>query len=276
MERTLLYYNLTLEKKRQINVFGDSTLKEEVDKFRNTATEKDYTYLNRPDGVIIEVIKIDSSYIFGSYGRLANLEDGELIRSRNKDDYSFEFIESLIETYTYFLLDLEKNQIILLHNNKCSGFITYFSNFLGAKFSLDEYYDIVSITAIKDSNIQEKLLQTTELDQIKFSYTSNQLLDNKFLSTNELYELEKSSIRQARVTLQIEPNIKNTKMLRTLSSEKNISQQFNTFELSTNQGLIDLVEKKIIKKISIKINEDQINNLGVIENLLLQNLYSID
>ncbi|PTQ84741.1 hypothetical protein C8U37_107109 [Trichococcus patagoniensis] len=276
MERTLLYYDLVLEKKRQINVFGDSTLKDEVVKFKKKATENDYTYLNRPDGVIIEVIKIDSSNIFGSYGRLANIDDGELIRSRNKDDYSFEFLETLIETYTYFLLNLEKNQIILLHNNKCGGFITYFSKFLREKFNLNEHYDIVSIAPIKDDNIREKLLQTTELDQIKFSYSSVQLMDNQFLTTNELYELDKTSIRNARVTLQLEPQVKNNKLLESLSSKDNISQQFNTFELSTNEGLIDLVEKKLIKKVSIKINEDEINNLDVIENLLSENLSSID
>jgi len=276
MDKTLLFYELILEKKNQMKIFGESTLKEEVRNFIDNSAESDYTYINRPDNVIIEIVSIKSHYIFGSYGRLSNIDGSELIRSRNKDDYSSEYLEDLIETYTYFLLDLETNQIVLLDNYKCTGFNTYFSKFLGDKFNLNNYFDNISVIIKKEDNIKESLFKPNNLKKINIQYTSDQLVDNKFISPKELYELENSSIRNAKITLNLESTIENSKLKQLVSKDQKISQNFSKFDIETTDGLINLVERKITKKIFTRIDEDKLNDLIVIEELLLDNLVTED
>jgi len=276
MDKTLLFYELILEKKKQMKIFGESTLKEEVRNFIDNSAESDYTYINRPDNVIIEIVSIKSHYIFGSYGRLSNIDGSELIRSRNKDDYSSEYLEDLIETYTYFLLDLETNQIVLLDNYKCTGFNTYFSKFLGDKFNLNNYFDNISVIIKKEDNIKESLFKPNNLKKINIQYTSDQLVDNKFISPKELYELENSSIRNAKITLNLESTIENSKLKQLVSKDQKISQNFSKFDIETTDGLINLVERKITKKIFTRIDEDKLNDLIVIEELLLDNLVTED
>lgn len=276
MDKTLLFYELILEKKKQMKIFGESTLKEEVRNFIDNSAESAYTYINRPDNVIIEIVSIKSHYIFGSYGRLSNIDGSELIRSRNKDDYSSEYLEDLIETYTYFLLDLETNQIVLLDNYKCTGFNTYFSKFLGDRFNLNNYFDNISVIIKKEDNIKESLFKPNNLKKINIQYTSDQLVDNKFISPKELYELENSSIRNAKITLNLESTIENSKLKQLVSKDQKISQNFSKFDIETTDGLINLVERKITKKIFTRIDEDKLNDLIVIEELLLDNLVTED
>src|SRR5690625_714641 len=276
MDKTLLFYELILEKKKQMKIFGESTLKEEVRNFIDNSAESDYTYINRPDNVIIEIVSIKSHYIFGSYGRLSNIDGSELIRSRNKDDYSSEYLEDLIETYTYFLLDLETNQIVLLDNYKCTGFNTYFSKFLGDKFNLNNYFDNISVIIKKEDNIKESLFKPNNIKKINIQYTSDQLVENKFLLTKELYKIKNSIIKNAKITLNLESTIENSKLKQLVSKDQKISQNFSKFDIETTDGLINLVERKITKKIFTRIDEDKLNDLIVIEELLLDNLVTED
>lgn len=272
MDKTLLHYELLLEVKDQMKVFGESTLEDEVKKFKERAVDKNYTYINRPDSVIIEIVSINQGYIFGSYGRLSNIDSNELIRSRNIDDYSSEYLESLIETYTYFLLDLKTKQIVLLDNYKCGGFITYFTKFLREKFHLNNYFDNISIVVKKDDNIEERLFKPHNLERINIQYSTRQLVNNDFVTPRELYQLESSSIRKATITLDLESRVENSKLKKLVFKDENIPEKFSKFDIETNEGLINLVERKITKKTFIQIDEGQLKNLTAIEELLLANL----
>lgn len=280
MERTLICYDLVLEKKRQMNIFGESSLNNEIAKFMSKVDEEDYTYLNRPDSVIVEILTIDSNHMFGSYGRLESFDDRKMIRSRNKEDYSFAEIENLIETYTYFYMDIERKRILLLNNSKCTGFKTYFAKFLGETFNLNSYYDEIQIFIKKDENIQEKIFQANNLEELTVSYSADQLVDNKFINPKEFYELEENSVRSAKVTLSLEPTIKNNKLVENIGSFFNSSDEsfegVEGFKISTQKELIDIVEKIVTKKVIIHISEDEINDLTIIKDLLSESIATIN
>src|SRR5699024_3372617 len=115
-----------------------------------------------------------------------------------------------------------------------------------------------------------------KLKKINIQYTYDQLDDNKFISPKELYELENSSIRNAKITLNLESTIENSKLKQLVSKDQKISQNFSKFDIETTDGLINLVERKITKKIFTRIDEDKLNDLIVIEELLLDNLVTED
>lgn len=143
MRRTLIFYDLILSKNNQMNIFHNSTLTliDRIREFVKDYNEEDMLYIN--ESSIIQIEEITSNHIFGSYGKTERLSDKSLTRGRAEPDMmitDLTTLEDLVESYTYFYLDLDKKECVILNNPRCPGFKNEFSKFLLLHFRLSGIY----------------------------------------------------------------------------------------------------------------------------------------
>ena len=277
MQKTLIFYELELVENPQINLFnGNETLKDRFKDFSENAKESDYLYTN--NSKIIEIKDVDENHIFGSYGKIENLSKKELTRGRTKEDYlvtDLDSLKELIESYTYFYLDINMKQCVILSNSKCTGFKSEFANFLKHHFRISGIYTSVRIVNRLSKNIRESIGRATNISNISYTYVSENLPENEFASFKEMSGLRSDQIKTANVRLFLEPKLDHQKSIKTLAKNFGSStDKFDSFKIETDEEYIDVIEKTLSKKVSIKIDEDSLNNLDKINNILRDNLYS--
>jgi len=275
MQKTLLFFDLILNKNLQLDLFHDNTitLQEKVKQLSKNAQEDDLLYTN--DTVIIEIESFDENHIFGSYGKAENLSKRQLTRGRTKKDYvitDLESLKELVESYTYFYVDLNLNECIVLNNPNCSGFKTEFSKFLLHHFRVSSIYKSIEIVNKLSKEINEDIGKSNHFASISYTYTSEKLPENEFASFKELSGLKKEQIRTASVQLYLEPELDYTENANKLASTTNYIDNFTTFKIDTQEETINVVEKILSKKVFINIDEDDIDNLDKIKDILKTNL----
>lgn len=276
MIRTLLFFDLILTKEKQSNFLDTvDNLQDKVEKFSNNLNEDELLYTN--ENVIIQIESCDKDHLFGSYGRTENPGNKQLMRGRTKEDYkvtNLESLKELIESYTYFYLDLNKNECIILNNYRCKGFQNEFPKFLILHFRLSSIYKDIMVVNKLSEKINEDISKSNHFARISYTYTSDKLPSNEFLNFKEMSGLEKEQIRTASVQLYLEPELNYKDNASLLSNTSEYIDNFSTFTIETEEETIDVIEKVLSKKVSINIDEDDINNLYEIKNILQSHLLS--
>lgn len=272
MIKTLLFYDLELIKNEQTSLFStdNSSLQKKVEKFYESHTDDEMLYISKEDSVLIQLEELTPEYIFGSYGRFENLEDSRLTRARDRQDFDLQDLEDLIESYTYFYLNLNTNEIVLLNNSRITGFKTNFSKFISTHFRVSTLYKNIAVVNKLSDDIDYKIGQATSLTSIKYSYTSENLPSNDFLSAEELFELKNNQIKSARIHLVLDPDENYTENVRKIAEAD--KSQFDGLTIETKDEVIDAIEKTLSKKVSIEIDEESFNQLANIKEMLADNL----
>lgn len=277
MQRTLLFYDLILNESLQINFLNKNatTLKDKVKQLSENAKEDDLLYTN--GSVIIQIEDFDENYIFGSYGKAENLSKRKLTRGRVKEDYTVTDLNSLkelVESYTYFYLDININECVILNNANCGAFKTEFPKFLLHHFRVSSIYKSIEISNKLSEKIGEDIGKSNHFASISYSYTSEKLPANEFAGFRELSGLTKDQIKTASVQLYLEPGFDYTESANILANTSKYIDDFSTFKIDTQEETINVIEKILSKKVSINIDEDDIDNLGKIKKILSENLIS--
>lgn len=275
MERTLVYYSLKLEKTKQTNLFDNqqTTLQDKAEELSTKNDKTEMTYKNLERSFIIEIESIARDYIFGSFGKLENFSNHDFMRGRRKEDYNLSELEDLVESYTYFYLDLDTNKIVVLYNYKCKGFKKAFSLFLQNHFRVTSIYNDIKVVHQINENIPQTIGKSTNFLHINFSYTSDRSPENNYLGFDEMFGVKNNDVKSASVQLYLDPTTDKEgvrQKLKELSLFK--KDKFNTFKIDTDEEVIDVIENRLSKKISIEINDNDINNINKIKELLKKQL----
>ena len=71
MKKNILFYKLNLDFNPQLNIFTtDADLKSRVKAFAKSCNKNEMSYTNESQNYIVDIIKINEDYLFGSYGNL--------------------------------------------------------------------------------------------------------------------------------------------------------------------------------------------------------------
>lgn len=274
MERTLIEYNLHLEKDNQINLLeeNDITLEDRINQFIVQDDSSAQQFIANNKSYIFEIEDIDHDYLFGSFGKLNTPGGKTLTRGRDRENYDLKDLEHLIESYTYFYLDITSKKIVTLYNSKCKGFKTAFGEFLSYHFRLSNCYRTIEVINQKSENIPETIRQSTQIGKVNYSYKTNQVPKGEFMDFKQAVNIDADDIKSAKVGIYFEPTANQESLINKLADLVQEKITFNTFKLYTNQAMIDVIEQTLAKKVQIDISEDEIDNLDKIKELLREQL----
>lgn len=275
MMRTLLFYKIKLDKNNQLNLFQNSstTLKDKVKQFIKNDNTDEFLYTN--ESVVFQIEDIGYNFIFGSYGKVENLSTKSMTRGRLKQNMQITDLQSLkelVENYTYFYFDLDTEECVILSNPDCGGFKSEFSKFLLHHFRASSIYENIQVLNRIDENINESIGKSNHFANISYTYASDKLPENEFLNFRQLSGLKKEQIRTATVQLYLEPGLDYSKNAHNLSNTSNYIDTFSSFKIDTQNETINVIDKILSKKISIIIDENDIDNLKKIKEILKDNL----
>lgn len=225
---------------------------------------------------VIDFIKINSEYCFGSLGKLEDFNKKPLVRSRSKEDLNDKSditeMSDYIEQFSYFCIDLNNLNCAVLNNYNSLSFKKHFRNLLLASPEMKESLnDCQVIDYIRDDMTKEigKLNQVLKLD---YSFNNDQIVDNKFLPFNELVELEHSDITKATISLNLSLKDKPRNFVNKISEAFQIKKDFTTFKLQDDNRTIDLIEDMFTQKIQISLTNDELKNTNLIFTELVEKL----
>lgn len=274
MERTFIEYNLHLEKDNQLDLLegGDITLEDRIHQFIVEDNSSARQFIGNNKSYIFEIEDITHEYLFGSFGKLDTPGGKTLTRGRDRENYDLKNLEHLIESYTYFYLDISSKKIITLYNSKCTGFKSAFSNFLYYHFRLSNCYRTIKVINQKTENIPETIRKSTKIGKITYSYKTNQVPEGEYMNFKQPIDIDPDHIKSASVSLYFEPNANQEDFIDKLANIFSKKTTFNTFKLDTDQAMIDVIEQTLAKKVQIDISEDEIDNLDKIKELLREQL----
>lgn len=279
MKKTIRFYKLVLEKDNQLNLLEDDdcTLRKKAETFKMKSYDTDYLY--RYNDKVFEIISINESYIFGTFGKLEDAHDGDQVRARNRKNLDLEKIRFLIENFTYFYLDLNTNKIALLYNSKVRGFRTAFKNFIESHIGVSIIYRKIEVINLIDADMDNRFGRTSPILSINYLYANNQIPKNEFATLNEIFSTLGSEILSAKVSLKLNnahtsPSLWNKLKTKLFDNQKD--ENFEDFKIETDEDTIDILENTVSKKIFITIAKDEIDNEGKIMGLLKELLQQVD
>lgn len=277
MKRTLYFYDLVLEKNNQISLLQHHpvTLAKKIKDFVDNYNDEELLYMN--DSSIIQIEDITHAYIFGSYGKTTRLSEKQLTRGRAEPDMAITdltTLEDLVESYTYFYLDIDKKECVILNNPNCTGFKSEFPKFLLLHFRLSAIYENIDIVNKLSDNIQQSIGKANHFANISYTYSSDKLPANDFLNFKEMSGIKNEQIKTAAVQLYFKAESNFKEVAKNLSSTDKYVDQFSTFKVETDSESIDVIEKMLTKKVSIPLDKDDLSDINIIKNILIENLTS--
>lgn len=275
MEKQIHYYSISLIQSKQLNMFGKiTTLAEKIQAFKNNKNVDENAFKTNDKQNIIEILELDEKYLFGSIGKLTHLNEKTLTRARKLPDYELEDsanISDIIEQYTYFLLDYNELKCNILFSNRVGKFGNIFSEFLFHHFRLSGSYDAIEVLPVKSKHISERLNRAENITSVSFNYVSKDDSDDKFVLPWEMNNLSKS-VRRAKINLDMKTEIPKKQMEELKSELSNKTyDNFDSFYITTNNEIIDMVEKIIIEKKLIDIKETELKDIEYIKSTLIKN-----
>lgn len=268
MKKKILFFKLVLTKNPQLSLLDsqDTTLQNKIEEFIAAPKNKS-DYIQVSNKKVFHISSLDTSHIFGTFGKTDDIEKGDTIRGRNRENFSVENIEPLVETFTYFYLDLNQKLIALIQKSELPDFKKPFSDFIGSHFRISGLFDIKVVPYLSE-DIENRFGKKTSVSKIKVSYASNQLPTNEYASTQETLDLAKSDIQKATLTMTMKPGVtKDFKRFKSLNKN-----EYEDIIIENEDETIDLINGIITKKVTIEIDDDDMKNSNKIKDLLALNL----
>lgn len=266
-----------MEKNAQINAFQGSnvTFRSKLRDFALSHSEEELLYIK--DSHVFQIEDVTEDYIFGSYGRLEKLSERVLTRGRTEEDMeitNLESIKDLIESFTYFFLDVDNSDCVVLNNSKAPGFKNKFPDFLLHHFRLSGIYKHIKIVSRLCDSINQTIGEANEFTKISYTYTSNKIPTNEFLGFKEISGVKNNQIKTAAVQIYFEAGSDFQEMSKRLSNTEGYIDDFEKLKIETHNETIDVIDKILTKKVSIPLGEDQHDNIDLIKSILIDNITS--
>lgn len=259
--------------------------------FNNTQfTDDSYEvkyYEHNESSVIIELLEVEDSFIFGIIAKLEDLKNGPLKRLREKK--SNEVLEAelnnlafCLENYTYFYVCKETLYCSVLSNSSAPKFMTHFENFLLERIDMTSLEDIC-VNFVLDDHIERKLNQLQSLSKLDITFDDTSKMGRNLLELKNTFGVSQNSLNRARVTINLKllPLEENTRII--FSKLFRTKDEFKKFELTgfdkdENSIDMELVEKILLKKVDISIDDGQLvssEDLDAIKKALEGSLVAI-
>ncbi|MGF3114745.1 hypothetical protein ACQV2R_05125 [Facklamia sp. P12937] len=269
MRKKILFYKLFLENSKQLSLLTDdkTTLSDKVHALSEKYTDSDTFKVKNKK--VFQLLTFDKYHIFGSFGKVEDLTQGDHIRARNKTNYSIEELEHFVETFSYFYIDLSNNDIALLNRSGLPDIKKPLEEFLSSHFRISGNWE-VSIVPKFSENIENKLGTKVPVSKIKYVVENDKIPENEYASIKESYDISSSDMRKVTVCIDL-LNQKDTFINKVVNKFKNYSEM----TLENDDETIDLVEGIITKKHTIEIDNVQLKDTNSIKDLLRNALSAI-
>lgn len=263
MDKKIFIYSLEINNKNQLSLFPSKSLSDVLDTLSKKFNYSDRIQVDKK--FIIEMKSFDKNHIFGTFGKPNHFDQGDLVQGRNPQNYYVEPIDSLVENFTYFYLDVNKNAIALIGKSGLPNFPKSFKSFIGTHFNLTSSYEI-NVVPKKSDEISNFIGKEIPIKKIKLKYTESLPPSNEYLSCQEIVKFDASTIKHASLNLTFKEN-----SVGVLNKIKNLIKHDKITEVSieTDEEIINVVENLISKKITINIDSDEIIHSEKIKNMLM-------
>lgn len=266
MKRQLLFYKLNLNKTRQINLFIDdeTTLSDKVQALQDNHTELDKVLSQ--NNKIFQLLSFDKNHIFASFGKVEDLKQGDHVRGRNKDNLQIEEFSHYIETFSYFYIDLNTNDIALIKRSGLPDIKKPLQSFLSLHFRISGNWEVAVVPKLTE-NIENKIGKKVPVSRIKYIVENNKIPDNEYLSINETLSITNDDMTKVSVNIDLKQG-KETIIDKAINKFSNYSEMV----IENDTETIDLVENIITKKLTIDIDSKSLQNIESIKNILMNAL----
>ena len=258
MKRKVLFYRLILNRNINFNLLeDDTTLPEAVEKLSDAQREADRIFIL--DNKIIFLISFDKNHIFGTFGKIEDISAGDTVRARDRETFSVTDFENLVETYTYFYLDLGTNRLALIYKSGIPDIKKPLENFILTHFRLTALFN-AEIVIEKDQSIPTRYGAKIPVAKIKVKYASDGNPGNIFASPTEILQLSQSDVREGDMNIvlnewtTVEHGIIN-RLFETFNG-----RGYRQFQVITDEETIDLIEQTVIKKSSIEVDDEDLRD----------------
>lgn len=270
MKKKILFFKLILEENKQLNLFEphDSTLQDKIDRFCQMQDSSELVQVL--DKKVFQIISIDREHIFGTFGKTDDIQQGDTIRGRNRENYEVENIHSLIESFTYFYTNLNTNYIALINKSGLPDFKRAFSQFISSHFRVSSLFN-AKVVPYMCENIENRLGKQTEIAKIKITYATNQIPSNEFASSKEIFNLANEDVQNATLNLTIRTGVQKDLSKFPLLNKK----IYENITIENNNETIDILNGLITEKLTIEINDSDMQNKEKIKNILSSSLANI-
>ena len=267
IKKNILYYKLNLELNPQIDMFEHNVdLKKKVKVFTEYHTSDELRYVHSSNKYIVDIIDINEEYLFASYGKLNDYNKSRFIRVRDKQKLTPQEYNDYIEMFTYFYIDFNTNNIVMLNSQLCKGFKKNIAEFLINHFKLSNIYETVEVVSTLNENISEVIDKTKAVQSIDIKYHSNQFPKNEFRSLPDLSTEDEQCIKSAHLRITFTPVPSSKSIVRNLiGSVRKKKDLYQSVGISTSDGEIEVLEQTVTKKVTHEFNEGDFS-----ENVILK------
>lgn len=258
MKKNILFYKLNLVFNSQLNIFTtDADLKSRVKAFAKNYNKNEMSYTNESQNYIVDIIKINEDYLFGSYGNLNNYSKSNFIRVRDKQNLSPHEYKDYLEMFTYFYIDFNTNRIVNISSRYCRGFKINIAEFLNDHFNLSEIYSDIKVVSTLKNDIKEAINKAVHVQEIDIKYYSDKHLMNEFVSLADIDSEDSGAIKSARLTLSLEP-VSASKSIaqKLLNAIHNKERKYKAVSITTDDGEIDVLEQTVTKKSPVILKKE--------------------
>lgn len=263
MKKEVEFFDLVLNKRKQLNLFGndETTLSDKVQRFSENHTESDKVQVN--GNKIFTLITFDKDHIFGSFGKLEDYDEGHHIRNRNKEDYTIEDFKYFVEKYSYFYIDLASNNIALLKRSGLPDIKKPLNDLISFHFNISGPWEVDIVPKITDT-IDNIVGKPIPVSKINYKVVNGNIPKNDFFSIENIFDISTDEITNATVRITLTQGSETT-----ITKFQNKLNGFSEMKLENDRETIDIIEQVITKKSVVEIDQENLHNLDVIKDLLL-------
>ena len=244
-------------------------------------------YEHNDSSIIIELLEIEDTFMFGIIAKLEDLRNGPLKRLREKK--SNEVLESelnnlgfYLENYTYFYICKETLYCSVLSNSSAPKFKMHFQNFLLSEMDMT-YLKSINVNIVLDNHIEHKINKLQNLLKLDIVFNDTSKMGKNLLELNNTFAVSQNSLNRARITIDLKllPLGENTRAIfKRLFKSKNEFEKLELTGLDQDDNIVDieLIERILLKKVDINIEDNQLissQNLEEIKKALKGSLISI-
>ena len=213
------------------------------------------------EDVMIEKIELDDNYFFGSICRRSDLDILTEVKSVY-DEKSIKNADIIIESYTYFLIDLNNLSMSVIKTQKIPRSDEYIKDLI---LKISPLNVVIAPFLKKEEEIKSMLANSFSLT---FYDNSDKYIG---LKQSSLFDCEFGEL-----TIKAKLKNKNKNIMRNLINTFKGNSDIKSLSASTDSEDIDLLKSSFTKHVTIELSKDYKNDLDRIRRTLAKELSVIE
>ena len=213
--------------------------------------------------VIIEKIELDENYFFGSICRRSDLDILTEIKSA-ADEKSIKNADIIIESYTYFLIDLNNLSMSVIKTQKIPKSDEYIKDLI---IRISPLNVVIAPFIKKEEEIKSMIANSFSLT---FYDNSNKYIG---LKQSGLFDCEFGELT---IKAKLKDKDNNKNIMKNLITVFKGNSDVKSLSASTDSEDIDLLKSSFTKHVTIELSKDYKNDLDKIKQTLARELSIIE